>query len=91
MTATGLVRFVPKSNPAKVLIGEPVDPQLDVGLAVYQGKEVAVRSFSGSSVLNPGQVTSTTETIDRILSPLSQSEVGSIRCVGLNVRGNYPR
>ncbi|KAJ5440118.1 uncharacterized protein N7458_011116 [Penicillium daleae] len=83
-TFSRLVRFVPKSNPAKVLIGEPVDPQLDVGLAVYQGKEVAVRSFSGSSVLNPGQVTSTTETIDRILSPLSQSEVGSIRCVGLN-------
>lgn len=79
------MRFVPKSNPAKVLIGEPVDPQLDVGLAVYQGKEVAVRPFSGSSVLNPGQATGSTETIDRILSPLAQSEVGSIRCVGLNV------
>lgn len=79
------MRFVPKSNPAKVLIGEPVDPQLDVGLAVYQGKAVAVRPFSGSSVLNPGQATGSTETIDRILSPLAQSEVGSIRCVGLNV------
>ncbi|CEJ56665.1 Putative Fumarylacetoacetate hydrolase family protein [Penicillium brasilianum] len=83
-TFSRLVRFVPKSNPAKVLIGEPVDPSLDVGLALYQGKEVAVRPFSGSSVLNPGQVTSSTETIERILSPLSQSEVGSIRCVGLN-------
>ncbi|KAJ5892213.1 uncharacterized protein N7473_008441 [Penicillium subrubescens] len=83
-TFSRLVRFVPKSNPAKVLIGEPVDPQLDVGLAVYQGKEVAVRPFSGSSVLNPGQVTGSTETIERILSPLAQSEVGSIRCVGLN-------
>ncbi|KAF3387079.1 Uncharacterized protein F1880_001261 [Penicillium rolfsii] len=83
-TFSRLVRFVPKSNPAKVLIGEPVDSQLDVGLAVYQGKEVAVRPFSGSSVLNPGQVTGSTETIERILSPLTQSEVGSIRCVGLN-------
>ncbi|OOQ91621.1 fumarylacetoacetate hydrolase family protein [Penicillium brasilianum] len=83
-TFSRLVRFVPKSNPAKVLIGEPVDASLDVGLALYQGKEVAVRPFSGSSVLNPGQVTSSTETIERILSPLSQSEVGSIRCVGLN-------
>ncbi|KAJ5390874.1 uncharacterized protein N7496_001942 [Penicillium cataractarum] len=83
-TFSRLVRFVPKSNPAKVLIGEPVDPSLDVGLAVYQGKEVAVRPFSGSSVLNPGQVTGSTETIERILSPLAQSEVGSIRCVGLN-------
>lgn len=79
------MRFVPKSNPAKVLIGEPVDPKLDVGLALYQGQEVAVRPFSGTSVLNPGQVTDATETISRILSPLAQSEVGTIRCIGLNV------
>ncbi|KAG2412000.1 hypothetical protein HFD88_009556 [Aspergillus terreus] len=83
-TFSRLVRFVPKSNPSQVLIGEPVDPQLDVGLAVYQGKEVSVRPFSGTSVLNPGQKTESTETISRILSPLSQSEVGSIRCIGLN-------
>lgn len=81
----GLVRFVPKSNPSKVLIGEPVDPAVDVGLALYQGKEVAVRPFSGSSVLNPGSVTESTETIGRILSPLAQNEVGTIRCIGLNV------
>ncbi|KAJ5115289.1 hypothetical protein NUU61_001048 [Penicillium alfredii] len=83
-TFSRLVRFVPKSNPSSILIGEPVDPQLDVGLALYQGKEVSVRPFSGSSVLNPGQVTSATETIARILSPLAQTEVGSIRCIGLN-------
>ncbi|KAJ5754058.1 uncharacterized protein N7511_008211 [Penicillium nucicola] len=79
-----LVRFVPKSNPSKILIGEPVDPKLDVGLALYQGHEVSVRPFSGSSVLSPGKVTEATETIDRILSPLAQAEVGTIRCVGLN-------
>ena len=79
------MRFVPKSNPAKVLIGEPVDPKLDIGLAVYQGKEVSVRPFSGSSVLSPGAATGVTETIERILSPLAQAEVGAIRCVGLNV------
>ncbi|KAJ5493406.1 Fumarylacetoacetate hydrolase domain-containing protein 2 [Penicillium diatomitis] len=83
-TFSRLVRFVPKSNPSKILIGEPVDAALDVGRAVYQGKEVFVRPFSGSSVLEPGQATGTTETIERILSPLSQKEVGSIRCVGLN-------
>ncbi|KAJ5266594.1 hypothetical protein N7478_009402 [Penicillium angulare] len=83
-TFSRLVRFAPKSNPAKVLIGEPIDPQLDVGLAVYQGKNVSVHPFSGSSVLNPGRITQSTETIDRILSPLAQTEVGSIRCIGLN-------
>ncbi|QMW38121.1 hypothetical protein G4B11_001357 [Aspergillus flavus] len=83
-TFSRLVRFVPKSNPSKVLIGEPVDAQLDVGLALYQGKEVSVRPFTGASVLNPGQKTESTEIIGRILSPLSQNEVGSIRCIGLN-------
>ncbi|KAB8212466.1 hypothetical protein BDV34DRAFT_184033 [Aspergillus parasiticus] len=83
-TFSRLVRFVPKSNPSKVLIGEPVDAQLDVGLALYQGKEVSVRPFTGASVLNPGQETESTEIISRILSPLSQNEVGSIRCIGLN-------
>lgn len=85
LTIPGLVRFVPKSNPSKILIGEPVDAQLDVGLAIYQGQEVSVRPFSGTSVLSPGQRTDSTETVSRILSPLSQSEVGSIRCIGLNV------
>ncbi|OJJ43253.1 hypothetical protein ASPZODRAFT_74756 [Penicilliopsis zonata CBS 506.65] len=83
-TFSRLVRFVPKSNPSKILIGEPVDPQVDVGLALYQGKEVTVRPFSGSSVLSPGQKTEAVETIERVLSPLSQAEVGTIRCVGLN-------
>ncbi|CAI7672777.1 unnamed protein product [Penicillium bialowiezense] len=83
-TFSRLVRFVPKSNPSKVLIGEPVDPKLDVGLALYQGQEVAVHPFSGTSVLSPGQITDATETISRILSPLAQSEIGTIRCIGLN-------
>ncbi|KAJ5924207.1 hypothetical protein N7466_008394 [Penicillium verhagenii] len=83
-TFSRLVRFVPKSNPARVLIGEPIDPQLDVGLAVYQGKDVSVRPFSGSSMLNPGSITESIESISRILSPLAQTEVGTIRCVGLN-------
>ncbi|PWY86793.1 hypothetical protein BO70DRAFT_360503 [Aspergillus heteromorphus CBS 117.55] len=83
-TFSRLVRFIPKSNPSKVLIGEPVDASVDVGLAVYQGKEVSVRPFSGTSVLNPGQKTELVETVERILSPLAQSEVGSIRCIGLN-------
>lgn len=79
------MRFTPKSNPTKTLIGEPTDPQIDVGLALYQGKDVSVRPFSGHSVLNPGQKSETTENIGRLLSPLAQSEVGSIRCIGLNV------
>jgi hypothetical protein len=67
------------------LLGQPVDEEIDVGAAVRAGKEVHVAVFSGSSVLDPGLKTDRIETIDRILSPLAQEEVGTIRCIGLNV------
>lgn len=41
--------------------------------------------FSGSSVLAPGEATGNIEAISRVLSPLASSEVGTIRCIGLNV------
>ncbi|KAL6860752.1 hypothetical protein ACO1O0_004786 [Amphichorda felina] len=69
---------------AKVLIGQPVSDDIDVGLALFKGQDVHAEAFSGSSVLSPGQLTGVTETVDRILSPLAQSEVGTIRCIGLN-------
>ncbi|KAF5572346.1 bifunctional 4-hydroxyphenylacetate degradation enzyme [Fusarium pseudoanthophilum] len=79
-----LVRFVPKSAPSSILIGEPVQASLDVGLASREGKDVAVNVFSGRSVLSPGSRTDRTESIERLLSPLAQEEVGTIRCIGLN-------
>ncbi|KAL4810916.1 hypothetical protein BDV18DRAFT_155530 [Aspergillus unguis] len=79
-----LVRFTPKSNPSTVLIGEPTDPSQDVGLAIHSGKPVTVTVFDGTSILSPGSKTSTTETIGTLLSPLSQSEAGTLRCIGLN-------
>jgi hypothetical protein len=78
------VRFIPKSSD-EPLIGEPVDANLDVGAATRAGKDVEVKVFSGSSILSPGSPTGKTETIGRILSPLAESEVGTIRCIGLNV------
>jgi 2-keto-4-pentenoate hydratase/2-oxohepta-3-ene-1,7-dioic acid hydratase in catechol pathway len=78
------VRFHPKSNPSSILIGEPVNPSLDVGLAVLSGADVPVALYSGSSILSPGSRTDRTESILKLLSPLSSKEVGSIRCIGLN-------
>lgn len=79
------MRFTSLSNPDKVLIGQPVDEDVDVGLATRQGKEVTVDIWDGSSVLSPGQATGTTAVIDRVLSPLTPVEAGTIRCIGLNV------
>lgn len=76
---------MPKSDASKVFVGEPVDPKVDVGLALYEGKDVQVNRFTGSSILAPGENTGTVESIKTVLSPLAQSEVGTIRCIGLNV------
>ncbi|KAJ4422279.1 hypothetical protein N0V82_003034 [Gnomoniopsis sp. IMI 355080] len=81
-----LVRFVPKSNSSAVLIGQPVDSNVDVGSAVRKGEDVQVKLFSGSSVLDPGSPTDKVEVIDRVLSPLTQHESGTIRCIGLNYK-----
>jgi hypothetical protein len=80
-----LIRFNPKSAPSTVLIGEPVDRELDVGLASYNSEEIKVNVYSGSTVLDAGQQTGKEEVVERILSPLARNEVGTIRCIGLNV------
>jgi len=81
----GLVRFIPSSDSSKILIGQPVQQDIDVGKALRAGKQVDVSIFSGTSVLQPGSDTGNVESIQRILSPLAQNEVGTIRCIGLNV------
>ncbi|KAJ9613222.1 hypothetical protein H2200_003164 [Cladophialophora chaetospira] len=81
-----LVRFVPRSDRTKVLIGQPQDSHIDVGIALRKERDVAVDVFSGSSVLSPGQDTGNDAIIDRVLSPLASSEVGTIRCIGLNYK-----
>ncbi|OCF35852.1 mitochondrial protein [Kwoniella heveanensis BCC8398] len=88
---TRLVRFIPRdsdsgsgSGSSEPLIGEPVDPALDVGLASYENKPIEVSVFSGRSVVNAGSKTDRKAIVERLLSPLAQSEVGTIRCIGLN-------
>lgn len=74
-----------KSSP---VIGEPVDPEVDVGAAVRKGEQVKAKLFSGTSALDPGSLTDQVEVVDRILSPLTTDEVGTIRCIGLNYKGH---
>jgi hypothetical protein len=76
---------VPKGDDSKILIGEPADSSVDVGDAVRKGEDVQVRVYSGKSALDAGSPTGETAVIGRILSPLTQEEVGTIRCIGLNV------
>ncbi|KAF1942261.1 fumarylacetoacetate hydrolase [Clathrospora elynae] len=81
-----LVRFIADEDGAEH-IGEPVDANIDVGAALASGSKVQVRAFTGSSVLSSDvEPTSNTLSISQLLPPLSKSEVGTIRCIGLNYR-----
>ncbi|KAJ9133848.1 Fumarylacetoacetate hydrolase [Pleurostoma richardsiae] len=81
-----LVRFIAKEDGMEY-VGEPVDPSLDVGAALASSRDVEVIVFSGSSALDLlAKPTTRVVTICRLLPPLSQAEVGTIRCVGLNYR-----
>ncbi|KAF4415063.1 fumarylacetoacetate hydrolase [Fusarium acutatum] len=83
---TRLIRFIAKNEPSKILIGEPASASEDVGLAVRKGQDVWAYLFTGSSMLAPGNKTQQKVQIHRLLSPLAQHEVGTIRCIGLNYR-----
>jgi 2-keto-4-pentenoate hydratase/2-oxohepta-3-ene-1,7-dioic acid hydratase in catechol pathway len=84
-TYSRLVRFQPTAASSSPLIGQPRDPKQDVGLASYAGEKIEVDVFSGKSILAPGEPTGETAVVETLLSPLAASEVGTIRCIGLNV------
>ncbi|KAK3294699.1 uncharacterized protein B0H64DRAFT_463694 [Chaetomium fimeti] len=86
MSFNRLVRFAPKGDDSKILLGEPADSSVDVGAAVREGEDVQVKVYSGTSVLDAGSPTGETAVIGRILAPLTQQEVGTIRCIGLNYK-----
>jgi hypothetical protein len=91
-TYSRLVRFIPAgASSSSPLIGEPVQREQDVGLATYQSQTVDVNVYSGSSILAPGKATGKVEKVERLLSPLAASEVGTIRCIGLNVSDSTGR
>ncbi|KAF1982745.1 hypothetical protein K402DRAFT_384040 [Aulographum hederae CBS 113979] len=86
MTISRLLRFTPLTNPRAILIGEPLDQSLDVGLALRNGEEVQVKCCSGTSILAPGILTGRVEVVGRVLCPVTRVEGGTVRCVGLNYK-----
>ncbi|KAL4728164.1 hypothetical protein ACLX1H_004900 [Fusarium chlamydosporum] len=83
-----LVRFISTADPTKILIGQPEQSDVDVGVAIRRSQQVKIHVFSGSSILDPGQKTGEVAIISRVLSPLASSEVGTIRCIGLNYKNH---
>ncbi|EXJ82175.1 hypothetical protein A1O1_08244 [Capronia coronata CBS 617.96] len=76
------VSFV--SDDGKIYAGEPVDAEIDVGLAVKEGKVVKARVLSSSSALDEGaKFTGQERPVKQILA-VTAEQVGSIRCIGVN-------
>lgn len=79
-----LIRFV-AAETNQVHLGEPVDPNQDVGLAFSQRRPVKAYEILGNATDPGAQVTSLVLTVKELLSPLARHEVGGIvRCLGLN-------
>ncbi|KAH9045368.1 fumarylacetoacetate hydrolase [Lactarius pseudohatsudake] len=80
---TRLIRFV-AAETSKIHIGQPIDPQLDVGLAVANTKRVLAHEILGSPFDPAAQLTKNILSVKTLLSPLSREQIGLARCLGLN-------
>lgn len=85
-TWTRLARFVNREG--QIRLGQPVDPKLDVGLAVAGGQEVEVHVIDGD--VYSGTVTNEVDVIKQLLAPVSRQECSIIRCLGLNYKSEFP-
>lgn len=82
-----LIRF--RALDGRILRGEPILPaneQVDLGL-ITKADKLQARVISGSDIYDvtgTTQVTGEVVTVEQILSPLAQSDIPILRCVGLN-------
>ncbi|KAF4310525.1 putative fumarylacetoacetate hydrolase domain-containing protein 2a [Botryosphaeria dothidea] len=81
---THLIRFIAKED-GQIHLGQVDSAQFpDVGLAVFEGKDVSAKEVTGG--LYDGVVTERVLHVDKLLSPLSVDQIPLVRCLGLNYR-----
>ncbi|KAF5363595.1 hypothetical protein D9756_000306 [Leucocoprinus leucothites] len=78
-----LIRFVAVET-KRVHIGQPVDHNLDVGIAAANRQPIRAYEIVGSALDPSAQVTNQVLTVDVLLAPLSNDEIKIVRCLGLN-------
>ncbi|KAJ5609936.1 hypothetical protein N7510_006655 [Penicillium lagena] len=79
------VRF--RGSDGNIYGGEPVDGSVDVGLAMVEQKDVAVKVVAGGSALDyDAPFTGEVKFVEELLSPVTPNEAGTVRCVGLNYK-----
>ncbi|KAI0068662.1 fumarylacetoacetate hydrolase [Artomyces pyxidatus] len=80
---TRLIRFV-AAETSQIHLGQPVDPTLDVGLAVRQHRTVKAFELVGSALDPAAQLSSNVLTVKSLLAPLAGEQIKIVRCLGLN-------
>ncbi|KAL9713039.1 hypothetical protein Ac2012v2_004280 [Leucoagaricus gongylophorus] len=80
---TRLIRFV-ATETKRVHIGQPVNPNIDVGVAAANRQPIKAYEIIGSALDISAQVTNQVLTVDTLLSPLSNDQIKVVRCLGLN-------
>lgn len=81
-----LITFI-ASEDHQTYSGQPLDDNLDVGLAYSQGQKIQARILSPSTpspLHSNAQLSNTIRTVKVLLPPLSASQVGTIRALGAN-------
>jgi len=80
---TRLIRFV-AAETSRVHIGQPIDTNIDIGLAVSHGRIIKAHEILGSALDPAAQISKSILTVKTLLSPLANEQVKIIRCLGLN-------
>ncbi|KAG9091558.1 hypothetical protein FRC07_011830 [Ceratobasidium sp. 392] len=85
---TRLIRFTAVETGGKrIHLGQPVDPKVDVGLAVLKKHSLKANEITATSSLDANaKVTDRILTVDTLLEPIAPEEVGIVRCLGLNYK-----
>jgi len=83
MSWTRLIRFVAVET-KRIHIGQPIEPNLDVGLAIHSKQVVKAHEIVGSALDTHAKLTDKVLTVATLLEPLSRDQVGLVRCLGLN-------
>jgi len=82
---TRLIRFV-AAETSRIHIGQPIDPNVDVGLAVWGRQTIKAYEITGSAFDSNARVTDTVLTVKHLMEPLSREQVKLVRCLGLNYK-----
>nr|XP_031859244.1 uncharacterized protein CI109_005272 [Kwoniella shandongensis]KAA5526316.1 hypothetical protein CI109_005272 [Kwoniella shandongensis] len=81
-----LIRFIANED-GKEYLGEPVDPDMDIGLAYHDSTPILAHILDTLKPWDPhARRTGAIFTVKILLSPISSSQVGTIRATGLSYR-----